>query len=264
MIADPLQQIIARYQEQGICLALSGGCDSALLLAVLAGMRAQTPFPLLAVHIHTPLQTEAELIRCRTLAARFGVDLKIAEPDILFVPEVRNNAPDRCYHCKQKIFTAIQNLAEEAGCAVLFDGTNADDTQVHRPGRQALAGLGVVSPLADAGLNKQQIRQMAAAYGLAEADLPAAACLATRFPYGTSLTPSKLQLVETAEAFLRTFVTGHLRVRVHGELARIELEEGDFSAVIREKSRITEALKKMGFRQVTLDLAGFRSGSFDS
>ena len=146
----------------------------------------------------------------------------------------------------------------------MIDGTNADDCKEYRPGRQALAELGIFSPLAEAGLTKPQVRELAAEYGLEEAHLPASACLATRFPYDVSLTIPALERVARAEAFLRSIVSGPLRVRVHGDLARIEVEKAEFSAVTAAGETIEKTLKKLGFQAVTLDLSGFRSGSFDS
>lgn len=249
---------------QGAALALSGGCDSALLLAVLAQMRRKNDFPLLAVHVQTPLQTTAEADRCAALAARFQVELVTLSPDVLALPAVKENGRDRCYHCKKLLFESILATAAERGFFTVLDGTNADDCREYRPGRQALAELGILSPLAGAGLTKRQVRQLAAEYGLAEADLPAAACLATRFPYDTALTEDCLRRVEAAELFLRAILTGHFRVRIHGIVARIEVEEQAFPALLSARKAIVDELKKLGFSHVTLDLAGFRSGSFDS
>ena len=260
---DRLRQIIKEYQDRGICLALSGGCDSVLLLAILAEMRAEQPFPLLAVHARTPFQTLEEWERCRRLATRFQVELESVSPDILSLPEVRNNASDRCYHCKKMLFTAIRDLAAERGTGVLFDGTNSDDCKVYRPGRQALAELGVISPLALAQMTKTQVRQLAAEYVPEVADLPAASCLATRFPYGTCLTVEQLRRLESAETLLRPFMTGNFRVRIHHDLVRIEAEEQDLSAALDARETILEKLKTLDFRYITLDLEPFRSGSFD-
>ena len=247
----------------GVALALSGGCDSALLLAVLARLRQEKDFPFLAVHIQTPLQTTEEAERCRRLAARFQVELVTVSPDVLTLPAVCGNRRDRCYHCKKMIFQAVLAAAEERQIPLVIDGTNADDCKEYRPGRQALAELGIFSPLAEAGLTKPQVRQLGAEYGLEEAHLPASACLATRFPYDVSLTIPALERVARAEAFLRSIVSGPLRVRVHGDLARIEVEKAEFSAVTAAGETIEKTLKKLGFQTVTLDLSGFRSGSFD-
>ena len=162
----------------GVALALSGGCDSALLLAVLARLRQEKDFPFLAVHIQTPLQTAEEGERCRRLAARFQVELITVSPDVLTLPAVCGNRRDRCYHCKKMIFRSVLAAAEERQIPLVIDGTNADDCKEYRPGRQALAELGIFSPLAEAGLTKPQVRQLAAEYGLEEAHLPASACLA--------------------------------------------------------------------------------------
>ena len=248
----------------GVVLALSGGCDSALLLAVLARLRQEKAFPFFAVHIQTPLQTAEEAVRCRKLAVRFQVELVTVSPDVLALPAVCGNRRDRCYHCKKLIFTAVREVAEAHQIPLVIDGTNADDCLEYRPGRQALTELGIFSPLAEAGLTKREVRRLAAEYGLDEAFLPASACLATRFPYDVPLTPDALQRVAQAENFLRRFLSGHLRVRVHGDLARIEVEKQDFQSLLEVGNTVAEAFKKLGFSHTTLDLAGFRSGSFDT
>ncbi len=249
--------------RNGVVLALSGGCDSATLLALFSRLQQKNTFPLLAVHIQTPLQTAEEAERCRKLAARFQVELVTVSPDILTLPAVRENRRDRCYHCKKMIFSAVCEAAEARQIALVVDGTNADDCKEYRPGRQALTELGVFSPFAEEGLTKLQVRQLAAEYGLDEAELPASACLATRFPYDVLLTIPDLERVAQAEAFLRRFVTGPLRVRTHGNQARIEVEKAEIPVVAAAGETIEKTLKKLGFQQVTLDLSGFRSGTFD-
>ena len=250
--------------RNGAALAFSGGCDSALLLAVLARLRQERAFPLLAVHIQTPLQTADEAERCRKLADRFQVELLTLSPDVMSLPAVCANRRDRCYYCKKTIFTALCSVAEAHQIHFVMDGSNADDVKEYRPGRKALAELGIFSPLAEAGLTKQNVRRLAEEYGLQEAFLPASACLATRFPYDVPLTEEALQRVALAENFLRRFISGQLRVRVHGDLARIEVEPQDFQTVISAGKAITEAFKEFGFIHTSLDLTGFRSGSFDT
>lgn len=263
-MSDTLLALLRDRCRNGAALAFSGGCDSALLLAVLARLRQEKAFPLLALHIQTPLQTAEEAERCRKLADRFQVDLLTLSPDVMSLPAVCGNRRDRCYHCKKLIFTTLCATAKTHQIPLVMDGTNADDCREFRPGRQALAELGIYSPLAEAGLTKMQVRKLAAEYGLEEAALPASACLATRFPYDVSLTPQDLQRVSQAENFLRRLVSGHLRVRVHGDLARIEVEKQNIQTVIADAETISETFKKLGFSHTTIDLAGFRSGSFDA
>lgn len=259
-----LLDLLRNRCRNGAALAFSGGCDSALLLAVLARLRQEKSFPLLAVHIQTPLQTAAEAERCRKLADRFQVELLTLSPDVMTLPAVCANSRDRCYHCKKTIFTALCRTAEAHQITLVMDGTNADDAKEYRPGRKALAELGIFSPLAEAGLTKLNVRRLAEEYGLQEAFLPSSACLATRFPYDVPLTEEALQRVALAEDFLRRFIAGQLRVRVHGDLARIEVEPQDFQTVISAGKAITEAFKEFGFIHTSLDLTGFRSGSFDT
>lgn len=262
-MSSALTHVLEKYCSSGVALAFSGGCDSALLLAALARLRREKNFPLLAVHIQTPLQTAEELKRCSSLAEHFQVEFLTVSPDVMSLPEVAGNRRDRCYHCKKMLFESILAIATARKLGAVLDGTNADDCKEYRPGRKALAELGIISPLAEAGLTKEQVRQMAAEYGLAEADLPASACLATRFPYDIPLTIEDLQQVAAAEKFLRTLVTGQLRVRVHGSMARIEAEEREFPILMSAQERIESELKKLGFTQVTMDPAGYRTGSFD-
>lgn len=258
-----LRAVLEPLTAGGACLAFSGGCDSATLLAMLARMRAEHDFPLVAVYCAGPFQTAAERGRAETQAKMNGVALVVIAPDPLSVPEVRRNARDRCYHCKRLVFAALAKAAAAAGAANLLDGTNADDLRAHRPGRRALEELGVISPLAQAGLTKAEVRELAAAWGVPSAHAPAGACLATRFPYDTELTEEELRRVEAAEEKLRPFAPGALRVRAHGDLARVEAAPASFAGLVANREAVTTALRALGFKFVTLDLEGFRSGSFD-
>ena len=259
---------LAPYLKQGVCLAFSGGCDSALLLAVLAEEKKKQDFPLSAAMIAGPFQTEPEKAEARQTAEQWGVDLVFPDvPDLLSLPQILNNERDRCYHCKKMMFQTLCNFAEHAQIQTVMDGTNADDLKVYRPGRQALLELGVISPLAEAGLSKTEVRSLAAEMGLSTATKPASACLATRFPYGTRLLPERLQSVGRAEQRLREMGFGQLRVRCHGTAARLELEldqPGVSDLFQHREQAIREALAAEGFDTVLLDPAGFRSGSFDT
>lgn len=248
----------------GVALAYSGGVDSAVLLAALAELRRETSFPCLALTLRTPLQRQAETDEARALAERLGVPWRLVEADPLAAPAVSANAPDRCYACKRLMMARLREAA--AGFALLIDGSNADDRRApNRPGLRALDELGVRSPLAALGLPKPAVRDLARALALPDPDRPATPCLATRFPYGSPLTEARLRRVEAAEERLRALLpqTRDLRLRDHGDLARLEVPAADFPRVLERREALLAALRPLGYRFVTLDLAAFRSGSFD-
>ena len=260
-----LKAFLAPYTADGIALAFSGGVDSSLLLAVLAGMKRERDFPLLVVNFHSVFHTASELEEARALGRSLGTDVLVLDFDPLKVPGVQNNPTDRCYRCKQGIFTQLKDLAETNGIKTIVDGTNADDLQVYRPGRRALQELGVVSPLSTLGITKAEVRALAHELGLSVASKPAAPCLATRFPYGTMLTEAAIQQVAEGESFLRRFVTPSLpvRLRVHEKTARIEVAPESLASILDNRIAVVSKLKDLGFDYVTLDLEGFRSGSLD-
>jgi len=176
-----------------------------------------------------------------------------------------NNTPDRCYYCKDELFGRLRSLAEELRLAYVLDGSNRDDEGDHRPGRRAAARHGVRSPLLEAGLGKDDIRALSRERGLPTWDKPSMACLASRLPYGTPVTEETLKRVEAAEAFLRSLGIRELRVRHHGDVARIEVDGAGREALAREENRraVVERLRSLGYLYVTLDLEGFRSGSLN-
>ena len=165
---------------------------------------------------------------------------------------------------KKMLFQKLLDLAEELEVPSVADGTNADDLTVFRPGLRALAELGIKSPLAEAGFTKAEVRALAGKRELSVSGRPSAPCLATRFPYDTHLTKEGLRTVEEGEALLGKYISGNIRLRVHNNMARIEADPDQFPTLIKHHEDITGALRKLGFRYVTLDLAGFRSGSYDT
>ena len=248
----------------GVALAYSGGIDSAVLLAVLATLRREHDFPYIALTLSTPLQRHAEVDEARALAERLDVPWRRVEADPLTEPAVAANVPDRCYACKRLMMARLREAA--TGFALLIDGSNANDRRAaNRPGLRALDELGVRSPLAELGLIKAAVRALARELALPSPDRPATPCLATRFPYGTPLTEARLRRVESAEDRLRALLptVRDLRLRDHGDLARIEVPAADFPLVLDRREAILTALRPLGYRFVTLDLAAFRSGSFD-
>jgi uncharacterized protein len=244
----------------GVLVALSGGVDSTLLLA--AAVRSGVP--VLAATAVTGLQPSAELEAARAAARVLGARHRELAIEVLSLPAVRMNPPDRCYHCKRRILEELTALAARERL-VPIDGSNADDCRAHRPGRRALQELGVRSPLAEAGLTKAAIRRISRLLALETADRPSDACLATRVPYGEELSRDRLRRIERAEELLRLHVAGPVRVRDHGLLARVEVEAAavELLGALPLREAVVAALRAEGWRYVTLDLEGYRSGAMD-
>ncbi len=260
---NELRRLLEDLSADGICAAFSGGVDSALLLTVLSELHARKPFPLFAVVFATAFHTAEETASAMKQAADLGVPAELVERDVLSDPVLRENPKDRCYHCKRNLFTEMKRIAGVRGIENLVDGTNADDTRVYRPGRKALEELGVLSPLAICGFTKAEIRAAARELLIPVADKPSTPCLATRFPYGTVLTDEALRRVERGETVLHDFGLKVVRLRVHGDVARIETDPEGFELAFAKRFEVAFALRKEGFPYVTLDLEGFRSGSMD-
>lgn len=243
-------------------IAYSGGVDSTFLLAV---ARRALGGRVAAATVRTLFLDRGEVDDAHNRAVAIGVRHEIIDLDLAAAPEVLANPPDRCYHCKRRVFTALRRRADELELPVLVDATHADDRLERRPGVHALLELGVVSPLAAAGLGKADIRALSAALGIEGADRPSSPCLATRVPYGVPITPERLRRISGAEQILRALGFEGTRVRDYGELARIELQPADLERAAAWPLRrgIVEPLRDLGYRYVTLDLAGYRSGSMD-
>lgn len=210
----------------------------------------------------SPSLPALQLAQVRAIAARWDIPVREVPTDELRDPGYAANAPDRCYYCKRELWAQLGALAAREGLAAVADGTIADDAGDHRPGHRAGVERGVVSPLAEAGLAKADVRALANVLGLPNWDAPAAPCLSSRLLYGIEVTPERLRQVEAAEAVLRGVgVTGDLRVRHRGVEARIEVEPAQFARVRAAGPAIAERLRDLGFGRVTLDLAGYRRGS---
>jgi uncharacterized protein len=246
----------------GCLVAYSGGVDSTFLLAV---ARRALGDRVVAATVHTLYHWHGEAEDARRRAAALGVRHETIALDLHSHPEVLDNPHDRCYHCKRLVFSALRRRAGELGLPVLADATHAGDLLERRPGIRALRELGVASPLAEAGLAKAEIRALSAALGIEGAERPSSPCLATRIPFDTPITGERLSRVAGAERILRTLGFASTRVRDYGDLARIEVRPEDLErAVARpERSGIVGSLRGLGYRYVTLDLAGYRSGSMD-
>lgn len=248
-----------------LAIAFSGGVDSSYLLAV--ALEVLGPARVLALTADMPLMPRRELAFAQEVARQLGAIHRVVPIDMLNEAGVADNAPDRCYYCKRANFRRLVEEARRAGIVWLAHGANADDRTDYRPGQRAATELGVLAPLDEVGLTKAEIRELSRRRGLPTWNLPAQACLATRIPYGTPLTPKALRQVEQAEEFLRQrFGWRTLRVRHHGLLARIELPPEDWPVLLEPAARqeILTAFQELGFKAVALDLAGLHSGSMNA
>ncbi|MBP3404031.1 MAG: ATP-dependent sacrificial sulfur transferase LarE [Alphaproteobacteria bacterium] len=263
--ADRIKEYLRPLCSAGIALAFSGGTDSTLLLAVLHDLYNERPFPAAAFYAQSVFQKKTDISDVHSLCILYNTELIPFQTDPLSLPAVKNNRSDRCYWCKKDIFSRLINIAREKGLKTVIDGTNADDLNVYRPGLKALKELGVLSPLAELGISKKEIRRTAEELGLKNATKPSAPCLATRFEYDTELSFEKINKAALGEDFLQKILphAGNIRLRCHDNLARIETTPDSFTAVLQHAEKITEYLKKLGFSYITLDLEGFRSGSMD-
>ncbi len=240
-------------------LAFSGGVDSSYLLALLAESRGAEGFRAV-IGVSASLSTR-QLAQARAVATLLGIPLQELGTAELERPEYRANLGERCFFCKDTLFAALHALH---GNAVIFDGSQLDDATGHRPGREAARLHGVQSPLLEASISKADIRALSARRGLPTADLPATPCLASRFPAGTPVTEEGLARVEAAEELLAALGFRELRVRHHeGGVARIEVPKSEAARLVDTQAgaAVVAGLKSLGFRFVTLDLEGFRSGS---
>lgn len=261
--AAVLKAIMDRLTDHGLCLAFSGGVDSSLLLKMAVGLAAPKGTPVYAVTFNSRLHPACDLENARRVAGEAGGIHVILDIDELEMEAIRNNPPNRCYLCKRQLFERLREFAAGKGIAALAEGTNEDDLHVYRPGIQAVRELGVESPLAQAGLTKAEVRALAAGYGISAASRPSAPCMATRLPYGAALDYAVLKRIEQGEAFLKGFLNGNVRLRLHGDVARIEADREQLSQAAACAGEIVRGLKELGFLYVTLDLEGFRSGSMD-
>lgn len=269
-MSPPLYNLFAFLRARapgGIALAFSGGTDSALLLSALAHLYREAPFPLTALVMQSPLQFPEETQEARAQAERLQVPCEVCTIDTLALEQVRHNPPDRCYWCKRHFFSVFSQKAAAAGLNTLMDGTNADDLRSYRPGLRALREYGVVSPLAELGFSKQEVRALARELAVPVWNRPSAPCLATRLPYGTELTPELLGRIAKAETFVQGLLPAEtpVRVRVHEQtsLVRIETAPEAIPALLAARPQLLETLHALGFTYLTLDLDGFRSGSMD-
>lgn len=244
-----------------LAVAFSGGVDSTYLLheAAKAGKETVT-----ALIMKTPSVPERELDEAVAFCKSRGISFFVLPADPFSAAGFRENGRDRCYICKHFLFSALLEKAKEEGIPFVADGTNADDRKEFRPGLRALKELDIRSPLAEAGLTKKEIRELSEKEGLPTWNKPSFSCLATRFPYGEELTVEKLRRTEAAENLLAELGFTQRRVRVHGNLARIEVLPAEIPLLLERRDMISSRLEELGFLYTTVDLKGFRSGSMDT
>lgn len=266
-----LQKLIHYFKDflpEGICIAFSGGADSSLLLKCACMAREEAAFSenppaVLAVIAETRLHPHEDTVLAQHLAKSMGAECVVLSIDEFQDPEIMNNPVNRCYLCKRLIFSSIKKTALNQGCLHVFDGTNQNDTTEYRPGLAALEELGIRSPLKELGITKPQVRELSRQLQLKTSDKPSAPCLATRLPYGAGLDFDLLSRLHEGEVFLKNLGFYNVRLRFHEPLLRIEVDRKDFPMILTHQEPIVRHLKQMGFRYITLDLEGFRSGSMD-
>lgn len=255
--------LMEEYGRQDVCLAFSGGVDSSLLLKLAADSAAAHGTTVYAVTFDSRLHPACDLENAKKVAAELGGVHVVVTVDELEMEEIRSNPPDRCYLCKKQLFGKLLEFAAEKQISLTMEGTNEDDLHVYRPGIRAVRELGVKSPLAEAGLTKAEVKALAAEYGISAASRPSTPCMATRLPYGAELSYEVLKQIEEGEAVLRELIGGNVRLRLHGDVARIETDGENLEKAVALRSQLISRLKALGFVYITLDLEGFRSGSMD-
>ena len=258
-----LRQLRERLRRIGSAVvAFSSGVDSTFLLRV---AHEELGEHVVAATIRSHTFPKRELDEAVAFCRAEGVRHEVIESEELAIPGFAENPPDRCYHCKRELFSKLLAFARENGLAAVLEGSNLDDDGDYRPGRRAIQELGIVSPLHEVSLTKAEIRMLSRKMGLPTSDKPSFACLASRFPYGEHITAAALQRVEQAEQWLLDagFGLTQLRVRSHGDLARIEVPSDDIPRLAARAAEIAAAFKELGFAYVTLDLRGYRTGSMN-
>ncbi len=246
----------------GVLVAFSGGVDSTFLLKTAHEVLGKNVLAVIASSETYPPKEKEEAIR---LAQKFSIRYKVIETKELESSDFANNPPERCYFCKKELFSKLKDIAEAEGISYILDGSNYEDKADFRPGMRAGEELGIRSPLKEAHLGKSEIRQLSKRSSLSTWNKPSLACLSSRFPYYTKIETKNLKKVAQAEEFLRKLGFVQVRVRHHGQIARIEIEPSEFPKITEKKIReaVVKSFKKFGYIYIALDLAGFRSGSMN-
>jgi len=257
---NTLKKIIGSYESA--LIAFSGGVDSTFLLYAAKSVLKNS---IIAVTATSSTYSNRELQEAVDFTNQKGIAHRIIRSEELKIPEFAENPKNRCYFCKLELFGRLKKLASDLGFQAVFDGANFDDINDYRPGMKAALELGVVSPLKEAKMTKSDIRELSKELGLATWEKPTKACLASRIPYGEKITPLKLDRIAKAEQFIEELGFAQVRVRYHGDLARIELESDELKKIFLKglNKKINDKLKELGFTYVTLDLRGYRQGSMN-
>ncbi len=256
---NSLQEILRRLDK--VVVAYSGGVDSTFLLK--AAIETLGAEKVLACIAEGPSLPQSQYLQAVKIAKDMGVEVRTIRPNELADAAFAANKADRCFICKSHLYKMLEGLAKKEKFGVCLCGCNFDDKKDFRPGNKAAEVFGVRSPLMEAGLTKEDIRKLSRQMGLPTADIPASPCLASRIAYGLEITEERLRQVEAAEEVIRGLGLVEFRVRHHDKLARIEVHKEDFEKILKNRSQIVEKLQHLGFKFVTLDLQGFRSGSLN-
>ena len=255
------QALLDNIRQRGsLLVAFSGGTDSTRLAAL---AREALGEKIRCVLLDSPVVPRSEVDDAKRIAADLGLALNIIAVPHLEDNTFTSNLEDRCYHCKKISAVFLKKRAAELGLACIADGMNVSDTREHRPGLRASTEEGIIHPFIECGCTKQDIRDIAREMGLPVWQKPSAACLSSRIPYGDRITKEGLRMIEEAEAFLKESGFGQLRVRLHGNTARIEVHKEEMGRILEQKDLIAARLRSLGFSYITLDLEGYRSGSMD-
>jgi pyridinium-3,5-biscarboxylic acid mononucleotide sulfurtransferase len=255
---EELKAIIAGHGPA--LIAYSGGVDSTLLAAVAKEVHGKNTR---CVLVDSPVVPRAAVEQAKSLAGELGLTLEIIEVPVMDHAEFCRNSKDRCYICKKILAVRLTERARELGLGCIADGVNVSDTGEHRPGLRASTEEGIVHPFIEADITKEDIREIARMLNLKVWQKPSAACLASRIPYGDPMTLEKLKRIEEAEKYLAGLGIGQLRVRLHRDIARIEVNKDDWEKILEHQFDITVKFRSLGFAYTTLDLEGYRSGSMD-
>lgn len=269
-IDEIAQSTLSKFEElknrlremRKVLVAFSGGVDSSFLLKVAADVLEENVLAVIASSETYPSKEREEAIK---LAGRLNVRYTVIQTKELENPDFSSNPPERCYYCKSELFSKLKDIAKSEGIPYVLDGSNYEDSSDYRPGTKAAEELGVRSPLKEVELIKDEIRQLSKSIDLPTWNKPSLACLSSRFPYFTEIEPESLKQVAQAEEYLKGLGFNQVRVRHHGQIARVEIDPQEFSRIMDEnvREKITKNFKKFGFIYTALDLAGFRSGSMN-